>query len=302
MKTTGNSLVVKLRVIGLLLFIAATSLFSYAQVPTQTDDEIDVLLEDLFFSEDQLIDEILASLNRNEFIYTSFTYNSNTYFSGRDSGIDQYNFYPQISYYHPSGFSLSLSGLYYEKFDPTWDFTSLSLGYSHSLNKKETVYFTTGYTRYFYSDGSDIFTNSLDLGLGIQNKNRTIGTMLSATYLFGSDNAFQLISSTYARIPLHKGKTFSVKLKPRLNFIIASQTIALEELNSITDETEFVNYDVFNLLNTQLNLPVSISTRSWNFDLGYSFNFPNPVATETDLKSNGFFTVSIGYLINLNKK
>ena len=59
MKTTENNLVVKIKVIGLLLFIAATSLFTYAQVP-RTDDEIDALLDELFFSEDQLLDDILA--------------------------------------------------------------------------------------------------------------------------------------------------------------------------------------------------------------------------------------------------
>ena len=301
MKTTENNLVVKIKVIGLLLFIAATSLFTYAQVP-RTDDEIDALLDELFFSEDQLLDDILASLNRNEFIYTSVTFNSNTYFSGRDSGIDQYNFYPQISYYHPSGFSLSLSGLYYEKFDPNWDFTSASLGYSHTLDKKERFYISTGYTHYFYSDGSNLFTESIDLGFGLQNKHKTFGTSLSATYLFGNDDAFQLISSTYGRISLYKEKTFSIKFNPRLNFLIASQTIALEELNSQTDEYEFINYDVFNLLNTQLRFPISLTTKSWNFDVGYVINLPNPVAAETDLKSTGFFTVSLGYLINLNKK
>lgn len=300
MNTTRNK-VVKFRVIGLLLFIAATSCYTHAQVP-RTDDEIDMLLDELFFSEDQLIDEILASLNRNEFIYTSFTFNSNTYFSGRDSGIDQYNFYPQISYYHPSGLSVSLSGLYYEKFDPTWDFTSLSVGYSHALNKKESLYFTTGYTRYFYSDGSDIFTNALDLGLGIQNKQRTLGSTLSATYLFGSDNALQLISSTYGRITFHKSKTFSIKFIPRLRFLIASQTIALEELNSQTQETEFINYDVFELLNTQLSFPISLVSKSFNLDVGYTINLPSPVATEANLDSNGFFTVSLGYLIDVQKK
>ena len=301
MNTTGKNLVVRLRVIGLLLFIVATSLFTQAQV-TRTDDEIDILLDELFFSEDQLIDEILASINRSEFIYASLTFNSNTYFSGRDAGIDQYNFYPQVSYYHPSGVSVSLSGLYYEKFDPNWDFTSISLGYSRSLNKKETFYFTTGYTRYFYSDGSDIFTNGIDLGLTLQNKNRTFGSTLSSTYLFGSDNAFQLISSTYGKITLYKEKTFSIKFRPKLNFLIASQTIALEELNNQTEETEFVNYDVFELLNTQLSFPITLVSKSFNLDMGYTINLPSAVATESNLNSNGFFTVSLGYLIDLRKQ
>ena len=300
MKNTANKILTLFRRTGLLLFMVATSFFSYAQV-TPEDDEIDILLDELFFNEDQMIDDILASLNRYDFIYTSITFNSNSYFSGRDSGIDQFNFYPQASYYHSSGFNFSISGLYYETFDPNWDFTSLSLGYNHYLGKKKLLYLSTGYTRYFYSDGSGIFTNAVDLGLGIQNKKRTIGSTLSATYLFGTDNALQLISSTYGKITLAKKKTFSIKFKPRINFLIAQQTMALEELNSQTQEAEYINYDVFDLLNAQLNLPITFVSKSFNLDLGYMINFPNAVATETNLKSNGFFTINMGYMLSLKK-
>ncbi|MBT8178971.1 MAG: hypothetical protein HKP60_07625 [Eudoraea sp.] len=299
MKHTSK-LLKQLRITGLLLFTAATSCYTYAQ-ETRTDDEIDLLLDELFFSEEQLIDDLLASLNKNHFLYSSFTLNSNTYFSGRDSGIDQFNFYPQLTYYHPSGFNMSLSGLYYENFDPNWDFTNVSLGYFQNIDEKEQFYFNAGYTRYFFSDGSDFFTNSVDLSLGVRNKNKTFGTALYTSYLFGSDNALQMIFSTYGRLTLLKAKAFQLKFRPQANFLVAQQTIALQELNSQSQQTELVNYDVFALLNTQLNLPISLVSKSWNVDVGYSINFPRAVATETDLKTNGFFTISLGYLVEFKK-
>lgn len=283
----------------MLLFIAATTYSSYAQ-ETRTDEEIDILLEELFFSEEQLIDDILASLSQKHFIYSSFTLNSNTYFSGRESGIDQINFFPQVSYFHPSGFNLSLAGLYYENFNPSWDFTSLSLGYFTAIDSKELLSLNTGYTRYFFSDGSDVFTNSIDLNIGLRNKQNTIGTTLYASYLFGSEQALQLIFSPYGRITLLNEKTFSLRFRPQLNFIVAQQTIALEELNSQTQELQLINYDVFELLNTQLNMPLSLVTKSWNFDVAYNINFPRAVASETDLSTTGFFSISLGYLINMN--
>ena len=284
---------------GLLLLMAATSFSAFAQ-EKRSDEEIDMLLDDLFFSEEQLIDDILMSLNQDPFIYTSITFNSNSYFSGRDSGIDQFNLYPQVSYYHPSGFSFSLTGLFYEKFDPSWDFTSVSAGYYHTIDKKENLYFNLGYAHYFYSDGSDIFTNSADLSIGLRSGNRKLGTSITASYLFGTDEALQLVSSTYGRITLVKGKSASLKFNPRLNFTIAKQTIALEDLNSQT-EVQFINYNVFGLLNTQLNLPLSLVSKSWNLDIGYNINFPTPVATETNLKNTSYFNISLGYLIDLKK-
>ena len=298
MKYSSKGFIVKLKVIWLLLFIAATCFYTSAQ-ETRTDEEIDILLDELFFSEEQLIDDFLVSLYRSHFIYSSFTYNSNTFFSGRDSGVDQFNFYPQLTYYHPSGFNLTLSGLYYEKFDPNWDFTSISLGYYHNIDEKELLYLTAGYTRYIISDGSDVFTNLLDLSLGIRNKNKTIGSELYTSLLFGNDSALQLLLRTYGRITLLKEKTFSLRFRPQLNILVAQQTLALEELNSQSQQAEFVNYDVFGLLNTQLNLPLSLVSKSWNFDIGYNINFPTAVATETDLKTTSYFSVSLGYLIKI---
>lgn len=298
MKYSSRCFIVKLKVIWLLLFTAATCFYSFAQ-ETRTDEEIDILLDELFFSEEQMIDDFLASLNRNHFIYSSFTFNSDTFFSGRESGVDQYNFYPQMTYYHPTGFNISLSGLYYQKFDPNWDFTSISLGYYHNIDEKELLYLSAGYTRYIFSDGSNYFTNLLDLSLGLRNSTRTIGSELYTSLLFGSDSALQLILRTYGRITLLKEKTFSLRFRPQLKILVAQQTLALEELNSQTQQTEFVNYDVFDLLNSQLNLPLSLVSKSWNFDIGYNINFPKAITTEPELKTTGYFSVSLGYLIKI---
>lgn len=300
MKSSDNRLMMNLRFGGLLLLLVVTPFFSFSQEPEKEDD-IDLLLDNLFFNEDKFIDDILLSINQEPFLYTSITFNSNTYFSGRDSGINQYNFIPQISYYHPSGFNVGISGLYYQHFNPNWDFTSVYLGYYRNIGHKELLYFNLGYSHYFYSDGSDTFTNSIDGNIGIRNLKKTLGANLSINYLFGDDTAFQLVPSIYSRISLVKNKNYALKFRPQLNILIAQQTMALEELNNQTNETEFVNYDIFNLLNTELSLPLMLSTKSWNFNIGYNLNFPNPVATESDLETTSYFYISIGYLTYFKK-
>jgi hypothetical protein len=292
----------ELSLIWLLLFTVATTVSSYGQV-TNDEDEIDILLDELFFNDQQFIDEILDSFNTYNFIYTNISFNSNTFFSGRDSGIDQFNLVPQISYYSSSGFNMSVSGIYYETFEPNWDFTNVYLGYYNALGKNKQFTYSAGYTRYFYSDGWDTFTNSIDLSVGLRNKKRTIGTKLGASYLFGTDQSFQLVSSSYGKINISKQKNFSLKLIPKLNFILAQQTIALEQLVGQGDQvtTEFVYNDIFDLLNTQINIPLSLTTKSWDFELGYNINFPSALESESDLKTTSFFNISIGYLIDLDK-
>jgi len=292
----------ELSLIWLLLFTVATTVSSYGQV-TNDEDEIDILLDELFFNDQQFIDEILDSFNTYNFIYTNISFNSNTFFSGRDSGIDQFNLVPQISYYSSSGFNMSVSGIYYETFEPNWDFTNVYFGYYNALGKNKQFTYSAGYTRYFYSDGWDTFTNSIDLSVGLRNKKRTIGTKLGASYLFGTDQSFQLVSSSYGKINISKQKNFSLKLIPKLNFILAQQTIALEQLVGQGDQvtTEFVYNDIFDLLNTQINIPLSLTTKSWDFELGYNINFPSALESESDLKTTSFFNISIGYLIDLDK-
>ena len=193
----------------LLLFTAVTSLGLTAQVIDQAD-EIDILLDELFFDDQEFIDDILDSFVSYNFIYANLSFENNTYFTGRDPGVDQFNLVPQLSYYHSSGFNASISGIYYQEYVPHWDFTSVYLGYFNTLGKNQFFTFEGGYTRYFYSDGWDVYNNALSLSVGLRNKKRTLVTKLSGTYLFGTDQAFQLISRTYGRISITRQKNYAI--------------------------------------------------------------------------------------------
>ncbi|MDG1227732.1 MAG: hypothetical protein P8P15_07140, partial [Polaribacter sp.] len=62
------------------------------------------------------------------------------------------------------------------------------------------------------------------------------------------------------------------------------------------------NFDVFGLLNTQVNLPLSLSLKSWDFELGYNLNIPNSLKQEDAYKTTSYFHLSLGYLFDLSKK
>lgn len=292
----------KMRLLGLLLFSIATSFCSYSQ--EKSDENIDSLIDELFFNDQQFIDEVLETNFSYNFLYTSLSYNSNTFFSGRDSGIDQFNVIPQISYYHSSGFNASISGIYYQNFAPSWDFTSVSLGYFNSIGKKRNIIYNLGYTKYFYADDFDDFTNSIDVSLGIRNKKRTLGTTLSGSYIFGTDNSYQLVSNSFVSFNLYRTTIFALRFRPTISFVVANQTFGKYTLQIINGRRVFVysSTEVFDLLNTQIGFPISFSKKSWDVEIGYYLNLPNAVADETNLKNTSFFGLSVGYLFDLSKK
>ena len=111
MRSSFQEIKTTIKIHGLLLLSIATSFCTYAQ--ENNEDEIDGLLEELFFSDQQFLDELIESDFSYNFLYTSVSFNNNTFFSGRDAGINQFNMVPQVSYYHSSGFNASISGIYY---------------------------------------------------------------------------------------------------------------------------------------------------------------------------------------------
>lgn len=290
-----------LKVFGLLLFTIATSFCTYAQEDNL--DDIDDLIDELFFDNQQFLDELIESDFSYNFLYTSVSYNNNTFFSGRDSGTNQFNIIPQVSYYHSSGFNASVSGIYYENFDPNWDFTSVSFGYFNTLGKQNNIIYNLGYTKYFYSDDFDDFTNSLDVNIGIRNNKRTLGSTIAASYIFGTDESYQIVSNSFANFTLKRTLNFALRFRPNINFIIARQSFYFVKPIKTPNGPKFMEFtqNVFNLLNTQISFPISITTNSWDFELGYNLNLPNAVATESDLKTTGFFNISVGYMFDLNK-
>tara|TARA_R110000868_G_scaffold124822_3_gene329750 strand:- start:9559 stop:10431 length:873 start_codon:yes stop_codon:yes gene_type:complete len=286
----------------LALFLFLSGIFSSFSQQTsskekQTDDVIDSL-----FEKDQLIDEVLASLSNYQFLYLSVNYNNDTYFSGRDIGIKQYNISPRITYLHSSGIYANVSGIYYSEFAPKWDLTTATLGFSKSFGKAKAFKYYASYSRYFYNNDLDnALKNDLSIGLGIRNKKKTIGTQLSASYLFGNDNSIQVASNSYITFKLLKTNKSQLNLKPQISIIAANQTIELARsyVQNGQTITDYSYQKTFGLINTQLSLPIEFSINSFDFQLGYNMNFPTPIENESNLKNTSYFNFSMAYLIDL---
>lgn len=284
-----------------LILLFSGMFFVYAQETPTKENEVDEIIDNLF-NEDETINELINSLSNFQFLHISLNYNSNTYFSGRDIGINQYNLRPQISYINSKGIFASISGTYYNQFYPKWDVTIATLGYGKNFGKNKIGKFSTSYSRYFYANSEDnIFSNVINLSLGIHNKNRNIGTQISGDFLFGEDQSFQISSRSYVKINFLKTKKVILNLRPQLNIIAGKQTIELSRFVTENGEQTTQNYisNTFELFNTQLNIPLQLNVNSFDFELGYNINFPTEIGDETNLKNTSYVNFSVAYLIDL---
>ncbi len=286
-----------------LILLLCLSVFSvsFSQESTKKESKTDALIDDLL-NQNEIIDDFLAMYSKYQFLYLTVNYNSDTYFSGRDIGINQYNINPRMTYLHHSGLYGSISGIYYSEFDPKWDLTTATIGYGKNFGKKKTYRYSVSYSKYFYNNTiNNLFTNDFTATFGIKNKNRTLGTSLSGSYLFGDDQSFQIASSSFVSFNLFKTAKSKLDFKPQLSIVAGKQTVELARtyLKLGQSVTEYTQNDVFSLINTQLSFPVEFSYNSFDLGVGYTINFPTPIGDETNLKNTNFFSVSMSYLFDL---
>nr|WP_314898466.1 hypothetical protein [uncultured Flavobacterium sp.] len=284
-----------------LLLCLSVFYVSFSQEANPKENKTDALIDDLL-EQNQIIDSFLASYSKYQFLYLTVNYNDDTYFSGRDIGIDQYNINPRITYLHYSGLYGSVAGIYYSEFDPKWDLTTATIGYGKNFGKKKTYRYSVSYSRYFYNNGIDnLFTNDISASIGIKNKKRTLGTSLSGSYLFGKDESFQIASSSFVAFNLFKTTKTKLDFKPQISLVAGKQTVELARSYMRFGQlvTEYGENDVFSMINTQLSFPLEFSYNSFDVGVGYTINFPTAIGDESDLKSTGFFNVSMSYLLDL---
>ena len=60
-----------------------------------------------------------------------------------------------------------------------------------------------------------------------------------------------------------------------------------------------VSTDVFQLLNTELSIPIEFDFGKWDFEIDYTYAMPNALPGEEKPSNNGYFSISLGYLIGL---
>ncbi len=269
--------------------------FSYLYVFSQTEEE-DAILDsviDEFFSTDSL----LVNLLKTNYLYTNFSFDESVFFAGRDFDVNQFGFTPSISYMRGQNFFVSLGSAYFSELDPKWDFVSISSGYSLFLDQNEKLSLTGIYSRIFFADNTaELNPNRLSASLALyKNSLRLRG---SAGYLFGGSTAFYSTLSSSYEISIFENERREMSFNPQLSFLMSEQTIS-EQIASGFFNTQIMEREVFDLINTQISLPIQLDSGNWDFQLSYNINLPKALTNESNLNPSGYFSFSIGYFSTL---
>lgn len=276
-------------------FLFVGFFLAHLYIFSQTEEE-DVILDsvmDEFFSTDSL----LVDLSKTNYLYTNFSFDESVFFAGRDFDIKQFGFTPSISYMRGQNFFVSLGSAYFSELDPKWDFVSISSGYSLFLDRKERLSLTGIYSRIFFADDTaQLNPNRLSAALAF--RKNSFRLRCATGYLFGGSTAFYTSLTSSYDILIFETERWEMSFNPQLSFLMSEQTIS-EQIASGFFTTQTVDRNVFDLINTQISIPLELDRRNWDFQLSYNINLPKALANESNLSPTGYFSFSIGYFSTL---
>lgn len=282
-----------MRIIRFLFVL--TSVFGIAQ--EYELNETDIILDDLFASDSLDVLQLFDDIKKQDYLYATVMYNDKTLFSGRDFGVEQYSFFPSVSYINANNFFVNISSGYFSEVNPQWDFVSYSTGYSIFIDNKKSVSITGIYSYSTFSqDVADL--NNQRLMASISYRKKWFRNSISGGYLFGGLRASYLSNNSYISIDLYKTNEMDISIQPRLGLFWGNQTVS--ELVRIRPfQVAYVDTEYFQLLNTDVSLPIEFNFGSWDVELEYTFSMPNPLPGEEELENMVFFSITFGYLIGL---
>ena len=275
------------------LFVGFFLVHLYIFSQTEEEDAILDSVMDEFFSTDSL----LVDLSKTNYLYTNFSFDESVFFAGRDFDIKQFGFTPSISYMRGQNFFVSLGSAYFSELDPKWDFVSISSGYSLFLDRKERMSLTGIYSRIFFADDTaQLNPNRLSAALAF--RKNSFRLRCATGYLFGGSTAFYTSLTSSYDILIFETERWEMSFNPQLSFLMSEQTIS-EQIASGFFTTQTVDRNVFDLINTQISIPLEMDRGNWDFQLSYNINLPKALANESNLSPTGYFSFSIGYFSTL---
>jgi len=275
---------------GLLFFCSSLSLAQTTDSEKSTD--IDELLDELFVVDTLAVLQAYDDL-KGGFLYASFSYDDQAYFSGRDFDIDQFGLAPSLTYLNSGGTYLFAGGTYYSEIDPAWDLFSIGAGQFWSLGKEKKWSVSASYNYSFLGEDSEGI-NDHRLSSSVNYKLNNLQINVAGGYLFGAEPSNYLSSSVSYETTLTKIGAFELSFEPNI-YILFSQQNIIEQLSIF----RYKESSVFDRINSQIELPLSFDNDALDINFSYILNFPNNIFEDEDLSSSGYFSISLGWLIPL---
>ena len=176
---------------------------------------------------------------------------------------------------------------------PTWDLFALGVGQFWSLGKEKRWSVSASYAYSFLGEDSEGL-NTHRLSSSVSYKLDPLQLHVAGGYLFGDEPSYYLSTSINYETTIAQIGAFELTFEPNLYLMFSQQNI-IEQVSLF----RFAESTVFDRVNSQLELPLTLDNNTLDVTLSYTRNFPNNLFEDEDLSSSGYVSISLGWLIPL---
>lgn len=243
-------------------------------------------------------------------------YNSNVNSTNQIAGLNQFGLSPGLSFYHRSGAYVDVSGYWSDQYSPNYYLTVLTAGYLHLPTPWWS--FSTEYNRFLYSptsaDTYTPYTNNLSWSNFFDVKKLTF--RLDYQFFFGEKSAHRLAPGLMLNFEKRRtGVVDRIAFLPNFTLLMGTEEIINEYYQPYTTRPLEILYRIrnnlplyylvssrsteFGILNYAFSAPLTMATKSWTFQLSYTYNIPKTLSGEVIQISDGGF-VAVGITRRLN--
>ena len=294
-------------VLVMAVFAGSSLKAQRTEIPDQLRDaRLDSILNEVLFDDEDL--SYLFQVKKNfQFLYWRSNFDTRTFYAGREIGTQQYNFSGQLFYMHSMGLFAGVSGSWYSQLDPGYRTTVLSVGYSKGLKKKQFFRYRLSYDYFVFNNDDPDFEPLYNSGLsaGITLKSKTLGTRMNYYLLLGKETGSSFSWNAYSYLNLLRLGTYDrIRLEPQVLFYFGSEAVEYQLSEILVDPLTNTTYDSyykdeFGLMNIQLQLPLRVKYKNFDFEASWIHNFPQTMNDGFSYPQNSSFRFSIGYIFSL---
>lgn len=298
-----------MQLVRLLTIVLLTLCFTNSNAQMDDDKREEAIADSL----DKVYNDSLNDAHAHSYMLTlSNLYMSRVVYRGRDFGLQQHGFVPQIQFKIPSGFFVSASGYNWSKIDQPLARWDICFGYEHKLGKYLNL--NASFDKWFFSDDPYFDPDALNkmASIEVNSEFEHLNFNSSAYYIWGTDDAFLLnLGLDYSFDVFSYGKHLYIYSNPG----VLAEAFSGDNLNLIVNKKGNIKksklkliHENLSMANYELSLPVNMEWHNFEVEAAYRYAYPIAITNEDPpispyLKGGfSYFTLNISHTFYFPKK
>jgi len=231
-------------------------------------------------------------------------YDNPVAYLGRDNGVHFYGVSPSVLYNHRSGLFASVSGSWLDKTKNSWDVSTASVGFKHSIGDAWSG--SLSYTHLWFSSTSSqsksVLDNSLDLD--VEWSGALVTTTAEISFAFSKTSETSLLLTAVAPLTVYEGAgRGTLAFEPGITGAYGQQDASLvtaRKQKSNKNGVPVANVKprkTIGVLEYELSLPLSYHLGAYAFSAGYTIVLPLNILDESTSSLFGVLSIEISMTI-----